>query len=168
MIFQSSLRKQAFLKWNASDDLITTLLLGDGLVAIHRGGYEQSATEKGHPGDVYPVNTYEQAGAVFDDIRKRGALVELTPKGLQAHAWSNDNFCATGRWVLDSVKDWTVPAVDGTGRTVSHITAAVEYRAARVGEAVVRNPFETILTNNLNVSATKYGDGWKIDDFSLD
>ncbi len=160
--------EEAFVKWNSSDDLITTLLLGDGLAVIHQGGYEQSATEKGHPGDVYPVSTYQQAGAVFEDICKRGALVELTPKGLQAHAWSNDDFCTTGRWVLDSVKEWTVPAVDGTGRTVSHITAAIEYRPARVGGAVVRNPFETFLSNTLNVVATKYADGWKINDFSLE
>jgi hypothetical protein len=160
--------EEAFIPWSTEDELIAILLLGEGYIAIHQGGYDRSMTEKGHPGALYRVDSYDDAAAVFADIRARGALVELTESGRRAGAWSDNNFCMTGRWDLAAVKNWTAPAADSSGRIVTHISADVQFDPLRLGPGKIANPLGAVLTRTVDMVSTRYADGWKIDDVGLD
>lgn len=161
--------EEAFLQWTAVDQLIATVLVGEGMIAVHRGGYEDSVGTKGRPGDVYNINSYDQAAAMFNDIRQYGAVVDLTQSGEAAHAWSQDKgFCVTGRWNLNEVKSWTEPAPDSNGRIVTHITVELKYHADQAGAVAVRNPFDATLLEEREAIAVKYGNGWKIDNIATE
>jgi hypothetical protein len=110
--------EEAFVKWNEIDKFITKLLLVDSLIEIHQGGYEQSVGVRGRPGQLFVVDSDDKADTMFEEIRTHGALVDLTKKGREVHAWRDNNFCVTGSWTLDSLTDWTEPAADSNGRVI--------------------------------------------------
>lgn len=159
--------EEAFVKWTSADAVITTLLIGDGMIEVHQGGYPQSLVDPGTPGALYAVDSYEKAQAMFADIAAHGALVDLTDKGRQAHVWKDDNFCMTGNWQVANIAKWSPPALDSTGLTVSHITADLDLVPSLIGSAPTNDPLNAVMTDTVELVAAKYSDGWRIGDINL-
>lgn len=157
--------EEAFVKWSEEDKFIAVLLMGDKLIAVHSGGYERAAFNTGHPGAVLDASSYERADAIFEGIRTRGAVIDLTAEGRSKHAWADNNFCVTGHWAASEISKLTEPAVDGAGKTVSHFEAKIAFQPTSIGGARLTNPLDATLYNVLDLTAVKYQKGWEIDDF---
>lgn len=161
-VFPVIFAEEAFIAWDSDSELVMLVLLGEGYIGVHKGGYPQSTREPGKPGELYRISSFKDAQKVVADIKQRGAVVELTEKGSRAHAWDDDNFCLTGRWVFHEVLGKTDPAPDNRGRTVTNATALLHFKPEKVGRSAIDNPLGTFLEREVTIEYTKYSDGWRM------
>jgi hypothetical protein len=142
------------------------LLMSDGFIRVHRGGYEQSRTMKGSPGAVYQPRTLSDLEDIFTSIRMSGAVVELTDLGRAQGAWDAvKGFCVEGVWEFAKVEEWTAPAADSTGVIVTHIRVQVVFHPSRLGRATRGiNPLGLTLTREEGFKAAKFNRGWRLVD----
>jgi len=164
-VFPLIFTEEAYVEWSSDDAYIMALLIGGQFIAIHEGGYPGSRNAPGTPGQAFEPKTYDQVEAVIGIIKEKGAVVDLTPKGVQAGVWDPENgFCVRGFWELDKVTGWTEASTDNNGKIVTHIEASEQFRPMSLGAARFDlNPIGTTYTfDKKEFVAAKFNDGWRL------
>jgi len=157
--------EEAFVKWSDPDVYIMTLLVAGKYIAVHEGGYPGSQNEPGKPGKAYDPTTTDQVEAIIEVIREKGAVVDLTTKGLQEGIWDAESgFCVRGVWELYKITGWTAAAADSNGKLVTHIEADERFHPTSLGAAKTGlNPMGfTYTMYGQEFVAAKFNDGWRI------
>lgn len=158
------LAEDAFIDWQDIDGLIIGILMSDGYLNVHTGGYPGESpfrfSKPGTPGALYQPKSSDEVWNALKGIRYDGAVAELTDKAKSAGVWQNGTACLKGRWVFGKVLNRTDPAVDKDGKIVSHISVRIKLNFTMTANSPVENRHALELFREKELKAKKYSDGW--------
>lgn len=91
------LTEDGYLIWTDQDKYVMSVLIGQGYITVHSGGYMESMNmPRSHPGPLLAIHSREDVSAAVAGIVAHGGKFEITKKGYTAGVWTKRyGFCVS-------------------------------------------------------------------------